>query len=200
MRPVSTVAVGVQDGSFEPFHRGSGNSIQLTSLCCTCLRGSELLDLRVVPITVDGLDASVNIVNILRDWEIDVIILGGATFAGFNVVDVEYVYREIGTPIIVYMSKYPDMDATLNALRKHFPDWRERWRRYEALGRIHELKIREYPSVYFEVVGGSIEFAEKVLMEQAIHGRMPEALRLADLIAKGTSSVFQGPEGTDRGS
>ncbi len=191
MIPVSTVAVGVQDGSFEPFQRGISRHIQRTSLCCTCLQGPELLDLRVVPITVDGLDAGVNIVNILMDWEIDVIVLGGATFAGFNVVDVEYVYREIEKPIIVYMSKYPDMDATLNALRKHFSDWRERWRRYKALGRIHELKIGEHPSIYFEVVGGSVGFAENVLREQAIHGRMPEALRIAGLIAKGTSSVFQ---------
>ena len=199
MRPVSTVAVGVQDGSFESFQRGVDNPIQRTSLCCTCLLGPELLDLRIVPITVDGLDAGVNIVNILRDWEMDVIILGGATFAGFNVVDVEYVYREIGKPIIVYMSKYPDMDATLNALRKHFPDWRERWRRYEALGKIHKLKIGEHPLSYFELVGGSARYAEKVLREQAIRGRMPEALRLADLIAKGTSSVFQDPRGTGRG-
>ncbi len=200
MRPFSTVAVGVQDGSFEPFLRGGDNPIQRTSLCCTCLQGPDLLDLRVVPITVDGLDASVNIVNILRDWEIDVIILGGATFAGFNVVDVDYVYREIGKPIIVYMSKNPDLDATLSALRKHFPDWRERWRRYEALGKIYELKIGEQPLCYFEVVGGSIGYARNVLREQAVHGRIPEALRLADLIAKGTSSVFQGPRGTGRGS
>lgn len=200
MRSVSTVAVGVQDGSFESFQRGVVNPIQRTSLCCTRLQGPELLDLRVGPITVDGLDAGVNIVNILRDWEMDVIILGGATFAGFNVVDVDYVYREIGKPIIVYMSKYPDMDATLSALRKHFPDWWERWRRYEALGKIHEVKIGEQPLSYFEVVGGSVGYAENVLKEQAIHGRMPEALRLADLIAKGTSSVFQDPRGTGRGS
>jgi endonuclease V-like protein UPF0215 family len=90
------------------------------------------------------------------------------------------------------------MDATLNALRKHIPDWRERWRRYEALGMIHEFKIGEHPSIYFEVVGGSVGFAERVLGEQAIHSRMPEALRLAGLIAKGTSSVFQGPAGTGR--
>ena len=200
MRPVSTVAVGVQDGSFEAFQRGADNPIQRTSLCCTRLQGPELLDLRIMPITVDGFDAGVNIVNILRNWEIDVIILGGATFAGFNVVDVDYVYRETGKPIIVYMSKNPDMDATLSALRKHFSDWKERWRRYEALGEIYELKIDEHPLSYFEVVGESVEFAEKVLREQAIHGRMPEALRLADLIAKGTSSVFQGPTGTGRGS
>jgi len=159
-----------------------------------------LLDLKVASITVDGLDASANIVNILRGWEMDVIILGGATFAGFNVVDVEYVYKELGKPVIVYMSEYPDMDATLNALRKHFLDWRERWKRYEALGKIHEIKIKEYPSSYFEVVGGSVELAENVLREQAINGRIPEALRLAGLIAKGTSSVFQDPVDTDHGS
>ncbi len=198
MRPVFKVAVGVQGGSFESFQREVDKTIQRTSLCCTRLQGPELLDLRIVPITVDGLDACVNIVNILRDWEMDVIILGGTTFAGFNVVDVEYVYNEIDKPIIVYMSKNPDMDATLSALRKHFPDWRERWRRYEALGRIHELKIGEHPSIYFEVVGGSVGFAENVLREQAIQGRMPEALRLANLIAKGTSSVFQDPVDTGR--
>ncbi|MBT3283461.1 DUF99 family protein [Candidatus Bathyarchaeota archaeon] len=49
------------------------------------------------------------------------VILGGAAFAGFIVVDVKYVYREIGKPIIGYMSKYSDMDTTMKAPRNHFP-------------------------------------------------------------------------------
>jgi endonuclease V-like protein UPF0215 family len=81
----------------------------------------------------------------------------------------------------------------LNALRKHFPDWRQRWSRYEKLGELFELVIDDYPPIYYEVVGESREFAEKVLREQAILGRTPEAVRIADLIAKGVSSVFQGP-------
>ena len=144
-------------------------------------------------ITVDGLDSTEVLLNNLAGWEYDVIILGGATFAGFNVVDVENVYKATGKPVIVFSPKYPDIDATLEALCKHFPDWRQRWRRYKALGVLFELVIDKYPSIYYEVVGESKEFAERVLREQAILGRTPEAIRVADLIAKGVSSVFQGP-------
>ncbi len=200
MIPVSTVAVGVQDGSFEPFQRGLSNPIQYTSLCCTCLQGSELQDLRVVPITVDGLDSTVNIVNILGDWEPDVVFLGGVTFAGFNVADVKRVHESVDVPVIVYMTKYPDMDATLSALRRHFPDWEERWRRYEALGEIIEIEFDGPPSAYFEVVGTDRAEAERLIRNNIVDGRMPEPLRLANLIAKGTSSIFQGQAGTRRES
>lgn len=196
MIPHSTVAVGVQDGSFEAFQRGLINSIQRTNLCCTCLQGSELVDMRIAPITVDGFDATLNIVNILRRWEPEVIFLGGATFAGFNVVDVDIVHRETGTPVIVYMKQYPDMDATLNALKKHFPDWRARWSRYEALGEIHEFKFKDLPSTYFEVIGETQKNASTHIRTHIVEGRVPEPLRLANLIAKGTSSIVQGQAGT----
>ncbi|MCJ7731756.1 DUF99 family protein [Candidatus Bathyarchaeota archaeon] len=200
MRPVSTVAVGVQDGSFEAFQRGVANAIQYTSLCLTRFSGYVIQDARVACITVDGLDATDALLNSLGDWDYDVIILGGATFAGFNVVDVENVYKTTGRPVIVFSPKMPDVDATLNALRKHFPDWRQRWSRYEALGVLHQFTIRDYPPIYYEVVGESTGFAEKVLTEQAINGRTPEAVRVADLIAKGVSSVFQGRVGSRYGS
>lgn len=193
MRPVLTVAVGVQDGSFEAFQRGIDSAIQHTSLCLTKLAGAVIQDIRIGCITVDGLDATEVLLNNLAEWDYDVLILGGATFAGFNVVDVENVYKSTGKPVIVYSPKMPDMEATLNALRKHFSDWEMRWSRYEALGELHECKIKDYPPVYYEVVGESSSYAEKVLHEQAINGRTPEAVRVADIIAKGVSPVFQGP-------
>jgi endonuclease V-like protein UPF0215 family len=193
LRPIFTVAVGVQDGSFEAFQRGIASAIQYTSLCLTMIVGPVIQDIRIGCITVDGLDVTETLLNNLENWEYDVIILGGATFAGFNVIDVENVYKTTGKPVIVYSSKYPDIEETLKALRKHFNDWEMRWSRYEALGELHQLVIGEYPPVYYEVVGESTSYAEKVLREQAINGRMPEALRVADLIAKGVSSVFRGP-------
>ena len=44
------------------------------------------------------------------------------------------------------------------------------------------------------MVGASTDFAEQVLREQAINGRVPEAVRIANLVAKGVSSIFQGQE------
>ena len=193
MRPVYTVAVGVQDGSFEAFQRGIANAIQYTSLCLTKLSGPVIQDIRIARITVDGLDATDTLLNNLKDWSFDVILLGGVTFAGFNVVDVENVYNTTGKPVIVFSPKMPDVEATLNALRKHFLDWKMRWSRYEALGELHSYTIGNSPSVYYEIVGETNEYAEKILSEQAITGRTPEAIRVADLIAKGVSSIVQGP-------
>ncbi len=199
MSPVYTVA-GAQDGSFEPFRRGFGSPIQITSLCLTRLRGPVVQDVRLACITVDGLDATDKLLNNLGSWEIDALILGGATFAGFNVVDVQRVNVETGVPVIVFSGDRPDVAATKDALRKHFPDWRERWSRYEGLGEIRSLTIRDYPPVYYENVGCSRGFAEDVLREQAVSCRTPECVRVADLIAKGVTPVFRGPEGCSGGS
>lgn len=199
MSPVYTVA-GAQDGSFEPFHRGYGRPIQYTSLCLTRMRGSVIQGVRLARVTVDGLDATDALLNNLCSWETDALILGGATFAGFNVVDVQRVNSETGTPVIVFSGECPNVDATKDALRKHFHDWRERWSRYEALGEIHSLKIGDYPPVYYENVGCPKGFAEDVLEEQAVSCRTPECVRVADLIAKGVTPVFRGPAGCSGGS
>ena len=192
MIPSFTVAVGVQDGSFEPFHPDVDNLVQYTSLCCTSLHDFRLVDLIVVPITVDGLDSTEKIVNYLENIRANVVFLGGATFAGFNVVDVLKIHDTCGVPVIVYMTKYPDLSATRSALRKHFPDWKNRWMRYKTLGDIYKIDFDELPSAYFEVIGARPEVARKLIRENIKEGRMPEPLRLANLIAKGTSSVFQG--------
>lgn len=188
------VAVGVEDGSFESFQRGVARAMQHTSLCLSKLKGSRIQDIKLTRITVDGLDATDELLKNLFGWEYDVIILGGATFAGFNVVDVQHVCKSTERPVIVFSPKMPDIDATLNALRKHFTDWKIRWSRYEKLGELHELVIDNYQPIYYEVVGESTIFAEKILKEQAIFSRTPESIRVADLVAKGVSSIFQDPK------
>jgi uncharacterized protein len=198
--PNSTVAVGVQDGSFEAFQRGVARAIQYTSLCLTKLSGPVIQDIRLARITVDGLDATDVLLNNLAGWEYEVLILGGATFAGFNVVDVKNVYKFTGKPVIVFSPKFPDMKATLHALCKHFTDWEMRWSRYEALGALYKLEFDDAPPVYYEVIGESTDYAEKVLREQSINSRTPEAIRVADLIAKGVSPIFQDPMESRYGS
>ena len=192
MRPHYTVA-GVEDGSFEAFRRESADAEEYTVLCLTRLCGAVIQDVRLRRVKVDGLDATDALLNMLTGLEVDAVILGGVTFAGFNVVDVERVYKEMGVPVIVFSADRPDVEATLGALRKHFSDWCERWRMFGALGDIHPLKIGDHAVVYYECVGCSTEFAEGVLVDQALTARTPEALRVADMMAKGLSSVVLGP-------
>lgn len=193
MTPHFTVA-GVQDGSFEAFYRGTSSAKQYTALCCATLERGRILAVNVDRILVDGLDSTETLLNNLEKTEINAIILGGATFGGFNVMDIEYVYKKTGIPVIVYSGDFPDMEATRAALRKHFPDWRERWARYEALGEINIFESGKYPEIYFENMGCTIDFAEKVLGDQTITSRIPEAVRVADIIAKGLSPIFQSQE------
>ena len=199
MRPHYTVA-GVEDGSFEAFRRGSADAEQHTILCLTVLRGNVIQDVRLRRVKVDGLDATEALLDMLSGLEIDAVILGGVTFAGFNVVDVERVNGETSVPVIVFSAERPDAEATLGALRKHFGDWRERWSLYEALGEIHSLRVGDYPVVYYECVGCSTAFAEDVLVDQAVFARTPEAVRVAGMVAKGLSPVFRGPEVSAGGS
>ena len=199
MRPHYTVA-GVEDGSFEAFRRGPADAPQHTLLCLTEMRGPVIQDVLLRRILVDGLDATGALLDMLWGLGVDAVILGGVTFAGFNVVDVERVNRESGAPVIVFSAERPDSEATLAALRKHFGDWRERWSRYEALGQIHPLRMGGYPVVYYECVGCSTAFAEDVLVDQALYTRTPEAVRVAGMVAKGLSLVFRGPAVSAGGS
>jgi len=185
-----TVA-GVQDGSFEDFHRGRSSTRQYTTLCCATLKGEIIVGVNVDHILIDGLDSTKVLLNNLGKTETDAVILGGVTFGGFNVVDVEYVYKRGRIPVIVYSGYYPDMEATKNALRKHFSDWKIRWERYEKLGEIFKFDSGFFPPIFFEYFGCSKKLAEKILMEQSITCRIPEAVRVADIVAKGVSSIFQ---------
>jgi endonuclease V-like protein UPF0215 family len=191
LSPDYTVA-GVQDGGFESFKRGLVSSIQYTSLCCTKLRQNILLDTCLQLITVDGVDSTSQLLECLQKWEVDFIIMGGATFAGFNVVDFTYIQEETNTPIIVFSLIYPDVEAIKKALIKHFEDWIDRWRMFESLGPINQVYVKsELPPIYYEVIGCPEIFAEKVLKDQALVSRVPEAVRVANLIAKGVTQAVQ---------
>jgi endonuclease V-like protein UPF0215 family len=193
LSPKFTVA-GVQDGSFEAFHRGSSSIKQYTALCCATLEGEIIIDISIDRILVDELDATKVLLNNLGKIETDAIILGGVTFGGFNVIDVDNVYKRTRIPVIVYSGFYPDMKATKKALRKHFSDWKIRWERYEKLGDIYKFESDYFPPIFFEYFGCSKNFAKKILMEQSITCRIPEAVRVANIIAKGVSSIFQNQE------
>ncbi len=150
------------------------------------MRGDRVLKVLQEEIRVDGLDATDKLLSMIRGLEVDAIILGGITFGGFNVIDPRIIHDETGVPIIVYSGVKPDNDAVLAALMKHFPDWERRWRIIGGLGEIHSTRVfREGQEIYFEVIGCSPGWAEKVLKDSAMISRIPEPVRVAGLVARG---------------
>ena len=140
---------------------------------------------------MDGLDATDKLLSMIRRMEVDAIILGGITFGGFNVIDPRVIHGETGVPIIVYSGVKPDNDAVLAALMKHFPDWERRWEIIGGLGEIHRTRVfREGQKIYFEVIGCSPGWAEKVLKDSAMISKIPEPVRVAGLVARGLTRAY----------
>ena len=177
--------LGVEDGSFEAFLRERASH---AFLCCVELESDLIRKIRLARIQVDGFDATEKLLGILHGIGAEAIILGGITFAGFNIIDPKVIFDEVSIPVIIYSGTRPDNDEILSALRKHFDDWRRRWEIIESLGPVHIIEpYSEEPPIYFEVVGGSPEWAEAVLCGSARISRIPEPVRVAGLVARGLS-------------
>lgn len=179
--------VGVEDGSFVAFQR---RGEQKCPLCMVKMRGTKVEDIRLSLISVDGVDATPKLSAMLRNTCFDVIILGGITFAGFNIVDAPQLFKEFCQPIIIFMRDKPRQSAMRGALKSHFKDWADRWKCVESLGHAYSTSTRvNQPPIYFEVVGANPDWAENILKQSALLCRIPEPVRLARLIARGLSST-----------
>lgn len=176
---------GIEDGSFDAFNRGEST---YALLCGVLTQGDRIIDVRKAEIEVDGLDATEKLLKMLEGVDVDAVVLGGITFAGFNVIDPRIIHEETGLPVIVYSGVEPDNEAMLGALQKHFSDWMKRWEIVKNLGPIHRAStLKGEPDVFFEAVGCDAGWAEEVLKASAVVSRIPEPVRAAGLIARGLS-------------
>jgi uncharacterized protein len=175
--------LGVEDGGFIPFQQK-----QKTILCATNMIGNRIEEVRLGSIIVDGFEVTEVLLKIVVNVKFDVVILGGASFAGFNVIDAKRLNQELDVPIIVYSGTLPNSNSVLSALKKNFVDWDERWALIERLGKIHSIVTKVgCPPIYYELIGQSTSWAEKILINSATLTRIPEPVRVAGLIARGLS-------------
>ena len=87
--------LGVEDGSFEAFSESSSS----TYLCGVLMDSGVIRDVRLAEISVDGLDATEMLLNLMDGLDLDAVILGGITFAGFNVMDPFTIFAETMVPL-----------------------------------------------------------------------------------------------------
>lgn len=179
--------VGFDDGTFS---FSSKLERRKTVLIGVVMKGSrEVVGVLSRWITVDGSDATDLMIDAVlrsRFKDLRVILLKGITYGGFNVVDLERLHHETGLPVIVVVRKRPDLAAMEAALRKHFPDWRER---LEILRRAPPLFELIPEKLYVQAMGIPPETAAEVVKTTTRTGLIPEPLRLAHMIA---SAVMTG--------
>jgi uncharacterized protein len=178
--------LGVDDGKFVPHSKAQVPVVGVV------FRGGYWIDgVMSTKITVDGLDATQNIADMITRsphfWQLRVVMLNGVTFGGFNVVDIKALNEQTKLPVIAVTEKKPDL-AKVHAALKHLPNCQERWSAIVNAGELFPMLSRVGKKrIYVELAGVSEEVAAEVLRLTATRSKIPEALRVAHLVASGIS-------------
>jgi endonuclease V-like protein UPF0215 family len=140
-------------------------------------------------VDIDGTDANgklVEMINTSRYKEqLKLIMLDGVALGGFNVVHIERLYEETGVPIVTVTREKPDLEAMESALKEHFEDWQDRMAVIEA-GELHQVDTGHKP-IFVKFIGIGLEEVKKIIELSTVTGALPEALRVAHIIATGIS-------------
>jgi len=180
--------LGVDDGVFTPHVKG------LVPVVGVVFRGGYWLDgVMHTKVEVDGFDATEKIVSMIIDSphykQLRVIMLDGITFAGFNVVNIKELNSETKLPVITVTREQPNFAEIREAL-KNLPESQERWKTMKSAGKMFEVSTRsENEKVYMQTSGILEEDARKILQLTSTRSSVPEALRVAHLIASGISKT-----------
>lgn len=179
--------LGVDDGIFTPHVEA------WVPVVGVVFRGGYWLDgVMHTKIAVDGFDATEKITSMITGSphcrQLRVIMLNGITFGGFNVVDIKALHAKTRLPVIAVTREKPNLTEIREALQ-HLPKSEERWSAVLNAGGLVEVATRHGKErVYVHVAGISAEDARRILRLTSTRSNVPEALRVAHLIASGISS------------
>ncbi|MBN2459348.1 DUF99 family protein [Candidatus Woesearchaeota archaeon] len=179
--------IGIDDAPFDKF-----DPLQKYVLVVgTVFRGGSFMDgMLSCKVEKDGEDATLRIVEMINNCkfklQLQVIFLDGIAVAGFNVINPKSVYKETGIPVIVVIRDYPDYKKMFSALEKLGMQ-----KKIDIIKKM--TKPVEMNNIYVQCVGISKDKAKKILKICCTHSNLPEAIRVAHLVASGVS------EGESRG-
>ena len=180
--------LGIDDGAFTPRMK------DLVPVVGVVFRGGYWLDgVMHTKVELDGFDATEKIASMItrspHHKQLRIIMLNGITIAGFNVVDIEKLSLETNLPVIAVTREEPNLREIYDAL-KRLPKTEERWKAILNAGQIFEVSTRnENSKIYMQIYGIFEDEAKKILRLTSTRSNIPEALRVAHLIASGISAV-----------
>lgn len=170
--------VGFDDAPFAREHRGD---VALIGAVCSRTRLDGVLRGRV---RRDGANATRSMLAMIERSQfrghLQAVVLQGIAVAGFNVVDVHALHRALGLPVLVVARRKPNLASMRQALLTRVPAADRKWRLIEAAGPMCSLR-----GIQVQCVGMNLAQAAALLEATTLHGKLPEPVRLAHLIATG---------------
>lgn len=168
-----------------PFERGKDSRTFLVGLM---FRGLMLEYAVKESVAVDGDDSTEALIRMVVDpkvrEEVRLVMTHGTTFAGLNVLDMIEFHEETGVPVMAITSKMPTSEIE---------------RAIESAGLHKKLYVvRRNPPYtplktprgvcYYSTIGLSGREAERIILKYSLESKMPEQLRIVNIVAK----LFQG--------
>ncbi len=152
------------------------------------MRGGEYLEGVIkTQVSIDGNDATFickqMIKNTRHKIQLKAILIDGIALGGFNIVDIEEIYKTTYLPVITVTRDKPEFEKIKLALQKNFNDWENRFDLITK-GKLYEVKTKHNP-IYIKFVGLPIDEAKEIINISTIRGVIPEPIRMAHLIASG---------------
>ncbi len=158
--------------------------------CClvACVTSGNYIEgFMYTEVSVDGLDSTEKIVRMIKRSkfreQLKCIFLSGITFGGFNVADIKKIYEETNIPVVVVMRRKPNLHEFLKAVE----NLDEADKRKKIISRAG--KIRRAEDIYVQLAGLELEEAREFIKISTVKGKIPEALRIAHLVA---SAIIHG--------
>ncbi len=173
-----THAIGFDDAPFPRSHRGN------VLVVGAVYAGTRLEGVLSGNVRRDGANATTALATLVRESRfrphLQLVLLQGIAFAGFNVVDLRAMHAATGLPVLVVVRKRPDLARIRRALLHHVPGGARKWRLVEQAG-----PVEPAGAVFVQRAGLTLAEAERALLSHCTSGNVPEPLRTAHLIAGG---------------
>jgi hypothetical protein len=178
--------VGIDDSPFEK--HGPERSVLVVGVV---QRGDIVEGVLSTTVTKDGNDATQKTIAMIKESrflsQVRLILLNSIMLAGFNVVDIQKIHKQLGIPVIALTRRKPNMAEVASALRKSSRTKAGYGKKIAIVNRAgvsKEVSIRSkivgLKKAYIQTAGIDAEEAQALLNKFGI-----EPLRLAHIIGSG---------------
>ncbi len=174
--------LGIDDAPFDKF---KDKEVLIVG---TIYRGGDWPDGVIsTKISVDGDDATDKLTEMIKKTkhrdQLQIVMLDGIAFGGFNVVDIRKLHEKTKLPIITIMRSMPNFARIEKAIR-NVPNHAKKLQLIKKAGKINEVNIKENP-IFFQSVGLRFDKVVAILKISCTRALIPEPIRVAHLIASG---------------
>ena len=173
--------VGFDDAPFEHGYRGD------VLVVGAVFAGNRLDGVISTKVRRDGANAAQRLIDCITDSkyfdQLQAVLLQGIAFAGFNVVDLQWLHQATRLPVLVVVRSLPDFVAIRQALLQKVPGGARKWRLIEAAGPMEPMD-----ALFVQRRGIAPEDAATLLASLQLNSQLPEPLRVAHMIAGGVTT------------